>query len=62
MFEQDIALIQELIDQERLAELRDLFSEYPIPDIADILMAVDQNTRVLLFRLLPRAISSDVFS
>jgi magnesium transporter len=62
MFEQDIAQIQDLIDHERLTELRELFAQYPIPDIADILMAVDQNNRVLLFRLLPRAISSDVFS
>jgi Mg/Co/Ni transporter MgtE len=54
MFEQDIAQIQDLIDHERLTELRELFAQYPIPDIADILMAVDQNNRVLLFRLLPR--------
>jgi len=62
MLEQDIARIQELIDEQRWAELRDLFSQYPIPDIADILMAAQPADQVLLFRLLPRAISSDVFS
>jgi magnesium transporter len=62
MLEHDIATIQEMIDQQRLAELRELFSQYPVPDIADFLMNVDEKNRVLLFRLLPRSISSDVFA
>lgn len=62
MLEHDIARIKYLIDQQRLTELRDLFSQYPVPDIADFLMTVDEKNRVLLFRLLPRNISSDVFA
>lgn len=62
MLERDNARIEDLIDQQQWAELRELFSQYPIPDIADILMAAEPTDRVLLFRLLPRAISSDVFS
>lgn len=57
-----MAQIQELINQQQWSELRDLFSQYPVPDIADLLMRAQQTDRVLLFRLLPRAISSDVFS
>jgi len=62
MLERDMAQIQELINQQQWSELRDLFSQYPVPDIADLLMRAQQTDRVLLFRLLPRAISSDVFS
>lgn len=62
MLERDMAQIQELINQQQWSELRDLFSQYPVPDIADLLMRAQQTDRVLLFRLLPRAVSSDVFS
>ena len=60
MLEHDVARIKDLIDQQRLAELRDLFSIISGTDIADFLMTVDEKNRVLLFRLLPRNISSDV--
>lgn len=62
ILDRDIELIQELIDQQRFTELRDLYSQYPVPDIADLLMQVDRADRALVFRLLPRSICSDVFS
>ena len=54
--------IKELIEQKKLAELRELCSGMPVPDIGEFLLELDKPDRVLLFRLLPRHISSEVFS
>lgn len=62
MLDRDLETIQKLIDEQRFSELRTLFSQYPIPDIADLIMEVERTDRVLMFRLLPRNISSDVFA
>ncbi|NLB88295.1 MAG: magnesium transporter [Syntrophomonadaceae bacterium] len=35
---------------------------YPVPDIADFLMELEKPNRVLLFRLLPRPLSSEIFA
>lgn len=62
VLDRDMETIQAMIDQQRFAELRDLYTQFPVPDIADMLMEVGRTDRVLLFRLLPRHISSDVFA
>lgn len=54
--------IKELIEQKKLTELRELCSGMPVPDIGELLLELDKPDRVLLFRLLPRHISSEVFS
>jgi len=44
------------------AALRDLLSDWRVPDIADVLIQLDKPSRVLLFRCLPRKTAADVFS
>jgi magnesium transporter len=53
--------VKGLIEQNRLAELREIISDYPVADIADFILHIDKHDRVILFRLLPRKISSEVF-
>lgn len=54
--------IKELIQQHKWAALRDLLSGTPAPDIADLLPRLEKPERVLIFRLLPKLLSSEVFS
>jgi magnesium transporter len=54
--------IQELIETHKWSELRQLLSELPAPDIAGLLTALDKSSRVLVFRLLRRQLSSEVFA
>jgi magnesium transporter len=54
--------LQRLIQERRLSELRELIADLPIPDIAELLLEINKPDRVLIFRLLPRRISSEVFS
>lgn len=54
--------IKDLIDAKEWGVLRDRLREMPPPEIAELLMEQDKIARVLLFRLLPRQLSSDVFS
>jgi hypothetical protein len=51
-----------LLAQKKCAEARELFSELPAPDIAGFLPDLDKADRVLMFRLLPRPLASEVFS
>ncbi len=44
------------------AALRDLLSDWRVPDIADVLIQLDKPSQVLLFRCLPRKTAADVFS
>jgi magnesium transporter len=54
--------IKTLIDARKLGALRSLLSVMEVPDIADLLRQFEGSDRVLLFRLLPRAVSSDVLA
>jgi magnesium transporter len=54
--------IRELIEAKEWGVLRDRLREMPPPEIAELLMQLDKIDRVLLFRLLPRQLSSEVFS
>jgi magnesium transporter len=54
--------IRELIQEKEWGVIRDMLREMPPPEIAELLMMLDKIDRVLLFRLLPRQLSSDVFS
>ena len=54
--------VNELLQGKRWAEVRDLFRELPAPDIADFLPDLDKADRVLMFRLLPRPLASEVVS
>lgn len=54
--------IKELIQQQKWADIRELLSELPAPDIADMLPHLDKHERVLIFRVFPRPSSAEVFS
>lgn len=54
--------IQELISDRKWTELRDIVDEWPVAEIADLLMEQSPSDQVLFFRVLPRHLSSDVFS
>jgi magnesium transporter len=54
--------ILELIEARRWTELRDALSAWPAPEIADLLLQLDQADRVLLYRALSRDVATDVFS
>ena len=62
MIDVDELNVRQLIEEKRLSELRAQIIIYPVPDIADLLMELDKPNRVVLFRLLPRPLSSEVFS
>lgn len=54
--------IQELIIDRKWSELRDIVEEWPVAEIADLLMEQEPPDRVVFFRVLPRHLSSEVFS
>ncbi len=53
---------KQLIEERQWQELREKLKDVPIPDIADLLMELSKGERVVLFRVLPRTTSSEVFS
>ncbi len=54
--------IEELLQDQRWHDLRQALKEWPSPDIAELLLQLKKRDRVLVFRLLPRPLSSEVFS
>jgi magnesium transporter len=54
--------ILEMIQEGQLNELRDFLSKQPAPDIAELMVAVNDRERLLLFRMLPRQLAAEVFS
>lgn len=45
--------VKELIDNNKLIELKEMLDEYHTMDIYDVLMELDENSRVKLFEILP---------
>jgi len=54
--------VEVLIENKSWPELRALVSDWPAPETAELLLRMDKSDRVLLFRFLPRAVSTDVFA
>ncbi len=54
--------ISELIEQQKWTELRESIEDWPIPEIADLMVTLDKSDRVVFFRILPREISTATFS
>lgn len=61
-FEEFQAKIRELIQHRQYGELRAYLGEWRAPDIADLMMDMEKAERILLFRLLQRQVSSEVFA
>jgi magnesium transporter len=53
--------IQEMIAARRFADLRELFCEMPPADVAEIILDLPEDERVIIFRILPNALAADVF-
>jgi magnesium transporter len=54
--------ILDLIEGRDWTLLRDTLADWPAPEIADLLLHLRKEDRVLLFRALPRTVGTDVFS
>lgn len=62
MIDREEINVKQLIEERQWQVLKEELKAMPIPDIADLLLEMDKGERVLLFRVLPRSISSEVFS
>jgi magnesium transporter len=54
--------IKALIEQKKWTAIRETVAGWPAQELADVLLDLDKVDRVLLFRALPRAVSSEVFA
>jgi magnesium transporter len=53
--------IKSLIDARNFAALREMFREWPPADVAEVILDMDEDDQVILFRVLPSALAADVF-
>jgi len=53
--------IRSLIDARNFAALRELFSEWPPADIAEVITDFSEDEQVVVFRVLPHNLAADVF-
>ncbi|MEX0778672.1 MAG: magnesium transporter [Balneolales bacterium] len=54
--------ILELIENQKWTELRESIEDWPVPEVADLMYGLEKTDRVLFFRILPRRLSSELFS
>ncbi len=55
-------IVEEFVEKRKWSQLRKYLSEKPAPEIADLLLELEKNRRVIVFRLLPRQFAAEVFS
>src|SRR5438477_13203383 len=53
--------IRSLIEARDFAGLRELFSEWPPADVAEVIVDMPEDDRVIIFPVLPAALAADVF-
>jgi len=53
--------IQSMIEERNFTALRELFSEMPPADVAEIILDLPEDEQVIIFRILPHALAADVF-
>src|SRR5881296_2394447 len=53
--------IQSLIRARDFTGLRELFSDWPPADVAEVILDMPENDQVIIFRVLPAALAADVF-
>ncbi|MBA3962251.1 MAG: magnesium transporter [Chthoniobacterales bacterium] len=53
--------IKSFIDARNFTALRELFSEMPPVDVAEIILDLPEDEQVIIFRILPHALAADVF-
>jgi len=53
--------IRSLIEARNFTGLRELFREWPPADVAEVIVDMPEDDRVIIFRVLPAALAADVF-
>lgn len=53
--------IRELIEEKNWRQLKDILSVLPAPDIANLLESLEDEWKVIIFRLLPQQLAAEVF-
>ncbi|MFN2508398.1 MAG: magnesium transporter [Chthoniobacterales bacterium] len=53
--------IKSLIDARRFGALRELFEDWPPADVAEVILDMEENDQVIIFRVLPHNLAADVF-
>ena len=53
--------IKSLIEARDFAALRELFEEWPPADVAEVILDMEENEQVIIFRVLPHDLAADVF-
>ena len=53
--------IRSLIEARDFAGLREIFREWPPADVAEVIVDMPEDDRVIIFRVLPTALAADVF-
>src|SRR5437868_10801911 len=53
--------IQSLIRARDFTALRELFSDWPPADVAEVILDMPEDDQVIIFRVLPAALAADVF-
>jgi len=52
--------IKELIENKKWYDIKEVLSEWPSPDIADLIESLDDENKIIIFRLLPKDIAAEV--
>jgi magnesium transporter len=53
--------IRDLIAERNFGALREIFREWPPADVAEVILDLEADEQVIIFRLLPTALAADVF-
>ena len=53
--------IKSLIDARNFGALRELFSDWPPADVAEVILDMEEHDQVIIFRVLPHELAADVF-
>ena len=53
--------IRSLIDARNFTALREVFREFPPPDVAEVILDMPEDEQVIIFRVLPHDLAADVF-
>ena len=62
MYQNDVSELQNYLDGHRFRELRSRLMKMNEADIAEFLEELDHNQKVLIFRMLPKELATDVFA
>src|SRR5216683_7574677 len=53
--------IKSMIETRNFAALREMFREWPPADVAEVILDMEEDDQVIIFRVLPSALAADVF-